>query len=248
MQDIDTDRRRLLALGAASLSLPLGEHVCAAPAPAAPAASAGNAPAVRLRPLPWERAALEPVISARTIGFHYDKHHRAYAENLAKAIRGTAYEGQPLEKIVRASANQPSERAIYNNAAQDWNHSFFWHSLSPRGGGKPPREVLKPLEDSFGSFDAFRGQFVKAATGLFGSGWLWLVQNAGSGRLELLQAPNADSPIALGDAQPLAVLDVWEHAYYLDYQNRRPAYAEAVFDRLLNWSFIATNLAQTRRA
>ncbi|MCW7539748.1 superoxide dismutase [Aquabacterium sp. A7-Y] len=247
MHDIDCQRRRFFALGAAAFGLPLA---AAELRPAAPAASAA-APAKSaspLPPLPWQPSALEPVISARTIGFHYDKHHRGYVDNLARAIKGTRYEGLSLERVVQASAVQPTERAIFNHAAQDWNHRFFWHSLSPRGGGKPPREVQILLDDSFGSFEAFRSQFLKAATGLFGSGWLWLVQDPVTRRLELLQTSNADTPVVQGSVLPLAVLDVWEHAYYIDYQNRRPAYVEAVFDKLWNWRFVESNLAQVARA
>nr|AJF34459.1 superoxide dismutase [Eleftheria terrae] len=254
MHNIDTRRRRVLTLGAASLGLPLARGAAAAPSravdlrPPPPSSALPDRMAAQLPPLPWAPTALEPVISGRTIGLHHDQHHRAYVDKLAQAIRGTDFEGLSLERIVRASAVRPAERTIFNNAAQDWNHRFYWHSLSPRGGGRPPRTVQVLVEDSFGSFEAFRGQFLKAASGLFGSGWLWLVQDPATRRLELLQTSNADTPLAQGSVLPLAVVDVWEHAYYVDYQHRRAAYVEGVFDRLLDWSFVEANLAKVARA
>ena len=194
-----------------------------------------------LPPLPYALNALAPVISEQTLGFHYGKHHRAYVDNLNKLVSGTPVEGLDPLAIIRLLGGDPTKAAIFNNAAQAWNHEFYWHSLRPNGGGEPPTALKTWIESDFGSVDACRQALVSAATSQFGSGWAWLALNA-KGKLEVVKTANADTPFSLG-MKPLLTLDVWEHAYYLDYQNRRADYAKAVVDRLLNWEFAASNLA-----
>ncbi|GBD24736.1 Superoxide dismutase [Fe] [bacterium HR30] len=196
--------------------------------------ASGETAPFALPPLPWEENALAPTISAQTISFHYGKHHRAYVENLNKLVAGTEFADLPLERVVQQTVGKPEKVAIFNNAAQAWNHTFYWRSLSPKGGGKPTGKLLEQIEQDFGGFDQFRAKFAQAAVGQFGSGWAWLVKS--SGRLEILATPNADTPITMGKT-PLLTIDVWEHAYYLDYQNRRGDYVNAVIDKLLNWEF-----------
>ncbi len=191
--------------------------------------------AFELPPLPYPQSALEPYVSAETVSFHYERHHAGYVANLNRLTSGTQWEGAELEKVVLGA-----EGAIFNNAAQIWNHTFYWHSMSPDGGGAPSGPVRAAIEESFGSTDEFRRRFADAAVGLFGSGWTWLV--ADNGRLDIVQTPNADLPL-LEDRRALLVVDVWEHAYYLDYQNARAAYVEAFLDHLINWEFAAENLA-----
>lgn len=202
-------------------------------------AQAASAPLV-LPPLPYPDNALDPVISAKTLGFHYGKHHQAYLDNLNKLISGTELAGQALEKIIAATFGQADKTAIYNNAAQTWNHTFYWRSLRPNGGGEPPAALKQRLEASFGSVDGCRKELLAAATGQFGSGWAWLVEEGG--KLQVIKTANADSPLTRG-AKPLLTIDVWEHAYYLDYQNRRSDYVSAVLDRLINWEFALQNLS-----
>ncbi len=191
--------------------------------------------AFELPPLPYPQSALEPYVSAETVSFHYERHHAGYVANLNRLTSGTQWEGAELEKVVLGA-----EGAIFNNAAQIWNHTFYWHSMSPDGGGAPSGPVRAAIEESFGSTDEFRRRFADAAVGLFGSGWTWLV--ADNGRLDIVQTSNADLPL-LEDRRALLVVDVWEHAYYLDYQNARAAYVEAFLDHLINWEFAAENLA-----
>ena len=185
--------------------------------------------------LPYSQSALEPYVSAETMSYHYERHHAGYVANLNRLTAGTQWEGAELEKVVLGA-----EGAIFNNAAQIWNHTFYWHSMSPDGGGAPSGPVRAAIEESFGSTDEFRRQFADAAVGLFGSGWTWLV--ADESGLAIVQTANADLPL-LQDRQALLVVDVWEHAYYLDYQNARAAYVEAFLDHLINWEFAAENLA-----
>jgi len=192
-----------------------------------------------LPPLPYAENALAPVISAGTIGFHYGKHHRGYTDNLNGLVKNTPYEKMSLEAVIRASAANPGQTAIFNNAAQVWNHTFYWSSMKPGGGGKPAGEIGKQIEKDFGSYENFRKEFVGAALGQFGSGWAWLVTDGKS--LKVLKTPNAENPITQG-LKPLLTIDVWEHAYYLDYQNRRKDFVEASLDRLANWSFAERNL------
>jgi len=200
---------------------------------------------IRLPDLPFEPDALQPHMSARTLEFHHGKHHRAYVDKLNQAIAGTEYEDLSLEEIIARSA-QANATGIYNNAAQAWNHAFLWHSLSPQGGGRPTGLLAKAMARSFGGIEEFRTAFHKAAAGRFGSGWAWLVQQP-SGELEIITTANADSPLT-GEATPLATLDVWEHAYYLDYQNARGAYIDAFLEHLINWEFAADNLNEERLA
>lgn len=197
---------------------------------------------IALPPLPWAENALEPVISARTISFHYGKHHRAYVDNLNKAIAGTELADLPLVEIVKRTAQQPGKTGIFNNAAQAWNHTFYWHSLRPKGGGKPSGKLGEWIDRDFGGFPSFRDTFAQAAIGQFGSGWAWLVES--NGKLEVLATANADTPLT-GGKKPLLTIDVWEHAYYLDYQNRRADYVNAVIEQLLNWEFATQNLFGT---
>jgi Fe-Mn family superoxide dismutase len=189
--------------------------------------------------LPYADNALEPVISANTLHFHYGKHHQAYVDNLNKLIAGTEFAALPLEKIISGSSGKPDKTAIFNNAAQAWNHAFYWHSLRPQGGGEPPALLKKKIEASFGSLDAGKKELTTAAMAQFGSGWVWLVLDGD--KLKVVKTGNADTPLT-GGLKPLLTIDVWEHAYYLDYQNRRADYVNAVLDKLLNWDFAAANL------
>ena len=194
--------------------------------------------------LPYAADALEPHISANTLDFHHGKHHRAYVDKLNAAIAGTAYERLPLEAIIAASY-EAADHGVFNNAAQAWNHTFLWHSMSPTGGGQPVGELADAINDRFGDLDAFRSEFRAAALGQFGSGWAWLVRAGGS--IEIASTGNAETPMTSG-MTPLLTLDVWEHAYYLDYQNRRDAYVDAFLDKLINWDFAASNYASDRAA
>jgi Fe-Mn family superoxide dismutase len=189
--------------------------------------------------LPYADNALEPVISANTLHFHYGKHHQAYVDNLNKLIAGTELVGLPLEKIISATAGKPDKTAIFNNAAQTWNHTFYWHSLRPQGGAEPPAALKKKIEAAFGSLDACKKELAATAMAQFGSGWVWLAQDGD--RLKVVKTGNADAPLTSG-LKPLLTIDVWEHAYYLDYQNRRADYVSAVLDKLSNWEFAAANL------
>lgn len=191
-----------------------------------------------LPPLPYDENALEPVITSKTISFHYGKHHKGYVDNLNKLIAGTEYAGLSLEKIITSTAGKPEKNAIFNNAAQTWNHTFYWNSLTPKGGGEPPVALKQKIEASFGSVDACKKEFATAAVAQFGSGWAWLVLE--SGVLKVVKTANADIPMTMGFT-PILTIDVWEHAYYLDYQNRRADYANAVLDKLINWEFALQN-------
>jgi Fe-Mn family superoxide dismutase len=194
---------------------------------------------IALPPLPYADDALAPVISSNTIGFHYGKHHKAYVDNLNKLIADTPLADMSLEKIVSASYGQAERTAIFNNAAQVWNHTFYWSSLRPAGGSEPPIALKDRIVTAFGSVDACKKALAAAATGQFGSGWAWLV--AEGDQLKVVKTGNADVPTTQG-LKPLLTIDVWEHAYYLDYQNRRAEYVNAVLDKLVNWEFAAANL------
>lgn len=196
-------------------------------------------PACSLPPLPYAQDALEPYVSARTLSFHHGKHHQAYVDNLNKLIAGTPMAGEPLEAIVRQTAGAADKTAIFNNAAQAWNHTCFWQSLKPKGGGKPTGRLMEMLEKSFGGYDGFRKEFIQAATSQFGSGWAWLVQDGDT--LKVVKTSNADTPMAHGQ-NVLLTCDVWEHAYYLDYQNRRKDFVETFLDHLVNWEFAGARL------
>jgi len=192
-----------------------------------------------LPPLPYSENALEPYTSAKTISFHYGKHHKAYVDTLNKAAAGTDLEGKPLDQVIRAVAGDPKRTGVFNNAAQVWNHTFFWSCMKPSGGGRPPGEVAKRIDAAFGSYEGFAEQFKAAAVGRFGSGWGWLVEEGGA--LKIVSTSNADTPM-VNRQKALLTVDVWEHAYYLDYQNRRPDFVQAFLDHLVNWDFVAGNL------
>jgi len=194
---------------------------------------------IELPDLPYAADALEPHISARTFEFHHGKHHKAYVDKLNAAIGGTAYEGKSLEEII-AAASEASDAGVFNNAAQTWNHTFLWHSMSPNGGGEPSSVLATAINAKFGSYAGFRDAFKQAAMGQFGSGWAWLVKT-GDG-VDIVTTGNADTPL-VGGPKPLLTLDVWEHAYYLDYQNKRDAYVDVFLDELANWDFAAENFA-----
>ena len=197
------------------------------------------APPIVLPPLPYAENALEPIITAKTLSFHYGKHHKAYVDNLNKLIAGTEYAALSLEKIITSTAGKPEKAAIFNNAAQIWNHTFYWNSLIPKGGGEPPAALKHKIEASFGSVDAFKKEFAAAAVSQFGSGWAWLILE--DGKLKVVKTANAENPLTTS-MKPLLTIDVLEHAYYLDYQNRRPDYVNAVLDKLINWEFVLQNV------
>jgi superoxide dismutase, Fe-Mn family len=205
----------------------------------APESAPGAAPGFQLPPLPYPQEALEPYISARTMSFHYGKHHQAYVDNLNKLTAGTPWARQPLERVIRETADAPDKASIFNNAAQVWNHTFFWQSMKPAGGGAPTGRLLELLTKSFGSLDEFKKTFVDTGVAQFGSGWVWLVQDGD--RLKVVKTSNADTPVAHGQTA-LLTCDVWEHSYYLDYQNRRADYLRAFLDHLANWDFAASQL------
>ena len=196
---------------------------------------------IELPPLPYAQDALAPVISAETLSFHYGKHHKAYVDNLNKLVAGTDMADTPLESLIKAVAGKPDKVGVFNNAAQVWNHTFFWNSMKPNGGGAPTGAVAKAIDASFGGYDNFKKEFSNAAMTQFGSGWAWLV--ADKGQLKIAKTPNAETPLTTGQTALLTV-DVWEHAYYLDYQNRRADFVAAVIDKLLNWEFANANLAR----
>lgn len=198
-------------------------------------------PPITLPALPYELNALQPVISANTLSFHYGKHHKTYVDTLNTLIAGTEFADMSLEKIVAATADKAGHAAIFNNAAQAWNHAFYWRSLRPDGGGEPPSALKRLMESSFGSVAACKMELSGAAVGQFGSGWAWLVQDGE--KLKVRKTDNADSPLT-ESSRVLLTIDVWEHAYYLDYQNRRVDHVNAVLDKLVNWNFAAENLGR----
>lgn len=192
-----------------------------------------------LAPLPYANNALEPVITANTLSFHYGKHHKTYVDNLNNLLANNPLAGQSLEQIIKATAGQADKAAIFNNAAQVWNHMFYWHSLKPNGGGEPAAALKQKIESAFGSLDACKKEFAQAALTQFGSGWAWLVLDGG--KISVVKTGNAETPLTK-NARPLLTIDVWEHAYYLDYQNRRADYVNTILDKLINWDFAAANL------
>ena len=196
----------------------------------------------QLPALPWQENALEPVMSAHTISLHYGKHHATYVKKLNELVEGTRYAEQPLELVIASTAGHDETKKIFNNAAQAWNHTFFWNCLAPRAGGEPGGTIGRELE-ALGGYAGFKKKFVQAAVDCFGSGWAWLVWR--DGKLEILATSNAGTPLTMG-AVPLLTLDVWEHAYYVDYENRRPEYAEAVVDKLVNWRWAEEQLERAR--
>lgn len=193
--------------------------------------------AFTLPELPYAKDALAPHISAETLEFHHGKHHNAYVTNLNNLVPGTQFEGKSLEEIIKTSSG-----GIFNNAAQIWNHTFYWHSLSPNGGGAPTGAAADAINQTWGSFDKFKEEFNKMAVGNFGSSWTWLVKKA-DGSLEIVNTSNAGTPITQDGVTPLITVDLWEHAYYIDYRNLRPKYLEG-FWALVNWDFANANLAK----
>lgn len=192
-----------------------------------------------LPPLPYAENALDPVISPNTIGFHYGKHHKGYVDTLNKLIAGTPLADLSLEALIAETAGKAEKVAVFQAAAQAWNHTFYWRSLRPHGGGQPPDALRQLIESSFGDLDGCKKELVTAATSQFGSGWAWLLLDAG--KLKVVKTGNAELPLTQG-VKRLLTIDVWEHAYYLDYQNRRVDYVNAVLDKLINWDFAAENL------
>lgn len=222
-------RRGLLASGAAVAAVF-----------AAPRIARGQGAPFALPPLPYADSALAPVISANTMGFHYGKHHKGYLDNLNKMLESDAMKSRSLVEIVKATAGDAGKAAMFNNAAQVWNHTFYWNSMVPRGGGKPTGRIASLIDKSFGDFDKFRAAFAANTIGQFASGWGWLCLEGD--KLTLRRTGNADTPVHVAGVKPLLTIDVWEHAYYLDYQNRRADYVNAVIDKLLNWDFAEKNL------
>jgi superoxide dismutase, Fe-Mn family len=199
--------------------------------------------AFELPPLPYDKSALEPHMSAKTLEFHHGKHHQAYVTNLNNLVKDTPMASQSLEEIIRATAKDESKSGIFNNAAQVWNHTFFWNCMKPKGGGQPSGAVAEKINQAFGGYDKFKEQFKQAAVTQFGSGWAWLV--AEGGQVKVTKTPNAVNPMAQGQTA-LLTCDVWEHAYYLDYQNRRPDFVDTFLNNLVNWDFVNQNLSKAR--
>jgi Fe-Mn family superoxide dismutase len=191
-------------------------------------------------PLPYDFNALEPYMSAKTFEFHYGKHHAAYVANLNKLVQDTELADKSLEEVIKASFGDSSKTGIFNNAAQVWNHTFFWNSMKPSGGGQPTGKLADKINSAFGSYDKFKEEFKNAAATQFGSGWAWLIQDGDT--LKVTKTPNAENPLAHGQ-KALLTLDVWEHAYYLDYQNKRPDFIQTYLDQLVNWDFATQNLS-----
>jgi Fe-Mn family superoxide dismutase len=190
-------------------------------------------------PLPYEIDALKPYISDQTLRFHYNKHYAGYVKKANQLLKKSDLKGKTVEEIIGLTSGEEKYKKIFNNVAQVWNHAFFWKCLKPEGGGIPPGELADQIKASFGSFDVFKDKFIEAAGNCFGSGWIWLVQDAE--KLKIVTTGNADTPIA-HDLKPVFAVDVWEHAYYLDYQNRRADFVENVLDHLANWDFVASQL------
>jgi superoxide dismutase, Fe-Mn family len=229
---------RLSMWSSLSLILVRALAVNAAEPPASPATPV-KPPAFQMPVLPYGQNQLEPYVSARTMGIHYGKHQQTYVDVLNKMVADKQVMEEPLEKIIMENAGKADRVAVFNAAAQVWNHTFFWNSMKPGGGGKPTGRILGMIEKSFGSYDQFRTTFIDTALSQFGSGWVWLVQDGET--LKVIKTSNADTPVAHGQTA-LMTCDVWEHAYYLDYQNRRKDYVTAFVDHLLNWDFAASQL------
>lgn len=190
--------------------------------------------------LPYAQDALEPCISAKALSFHYGKHHKGYVDKLNELVLGTGYEDMKLEELILKTAGHTDKAGIFNNAAQVWNHDFYWNSLSPKGGGKPTGDLGRKIEDNFGNYENFLKEFIEAGKTHFGSGWAWLVEDRGV--LKITKTSNAENPLSQEQGKALLTLDVWEHAYYLDYQNRRNDYLKTILDKLVNWHFAEMNL------
>jgi len=232
---LPVDRREFLKIGTAGAmcSLALGET-------GSLFAATRASSSISLPPLPYAQNALAPAISENTISFHYGKHHQAYVNNTLKMISGTELEKASLEEIIKKTAGRPDQASLFNNAAQVFNHSFYWNSMKPGGGGEPQGKIAEKIRGSFGSHQKFVEVFSNAAAAQFGSGWAWLVLD--NGKLQVIKTSNADTPLTTS-AKPLITVDVWEHAYYLDYQNRRADYIKAFVENLLNWDFAEKNLS-----
>lgn len=232
-------RRTFMSLCASAAALALGGAILGPSL----AHAAEVKDAFPMPPLPYPDNALEPAISARTISFHYGKHTAAYYANLNKAVAGTPSASMSLEEVITASAGDPAKAGLFNNAAQAWNHTFYWAGMRPGGGGKAPAKVAEALTASFGSVDACVAQLTEAAKTQFGSGWAWLAKGKEGGKdvLKVVKTGNADNPMTQG-LTPVLTIDVWEHAYYLDYQNKRPDYVQAFFEKLVNWEEVAKRL------
>jgi len=194
---------------------------------------------IQLPDLPYPKNVLEPHISARTLEFHHDKHHAAYVNKANELLKGTDLEKLDIETIIKKTYGDNSKTAIFNNVAQVWNHTFYWHGMKAGGGGKPVGKIAERINADLGGFDKFVEEFKAAGVGQFGSGWAWLVDNGG--KLEIMKTPNGETPLH-HNKKPLLTADVWEHAYYLDYQNRRPDYLATFVEKLINWDFVAKNL------
>ncbi len=199
--------------------------------------------AFTLPPLPYARTALAPHISENTLNFHYGKHHQAYVDNLNKLVAGTPLENASLEEVVKQSWTD-KKMPIFNNSGQVWNHTFYWHSMKPGGGGKPTGLAADRINKDFGSLDEFKRLFSEAGATQFGSGWAWLVLK--DGKLAVTKTPNAETPLTEAGVTPLLTMDVWEHAYYLDTQNARPKYIETFINELVNWDFVNQNLSDAK--
>lgn len=195
--------------------------------------------------LPYDYTALEPHISKSTLEFHHDKHHAKYVNNYNQMSQDAGMGDKSIEEVIKATYNDSSKSGLFNNAAQAWNHTFYWNCLKPNGGGEPKGAVADKIKADFGSFDNFKEEFKKAATSQFGSGWAWLVLD--NGKLAVAKTLNADNPVAMGKT-PLLTCDVWEHAYYLDYQNKRPDYVDTFLSSLVNWDFVAQQMSAAQGA
>ncbi|WP_201586773.1 superoxide dismutase [Psychrobacter jeotgali] len=192
---------------------------------------------INLPELPYAKDALEPHISAETLEYHHDKHHAAYVNKLNELLPGSGLEGKTLPEIIEATAKDDSKQTMFNQAAQVWNHTFYWNCMTPKnGGGEPTGDLKGKIEEDFGSYEKFREEFKNAATSQFGSGWAWLVADKVGGKLSIAKTGNADNPLAHGQVAVLTC-DVWEHAYYIDYRNRRPDYVDTFLDKLVNWDY-----------
>jgi superoxide dismutase, Fe-Mn family len=199
----------------------------------------------KLPPLPYAEDALEPYLSAKTLQFHHGKHHKSYVDTLNKLVEEHSLQGQTLEQLIASTYHDETKMAVFNNAGQVWNHNFLWPCMKKHGGGEPAGELARAIKHDFGTFDKFAEEFEAAADGQFGSGWAWLVFDAG--KLKVLKTPNAIDPVA-GRQAALLTCDVWEHAYYLDYQNRRPDFVKAFVENLINWDFVAENFAKAQQS